>query len=189
VPAIISSRSVGDPRTFQSRDVLEARLGALTTPRDAGRIVLIVRRVDHGVRETLERTTLTPQAGIPGDAWGRGRNPSVDAQLTVMQADVATLIANGQPLPLFGDNLYVDLDLSTDNLPTGSRLRAGGVTLEVTPLPHNGCSKFQSRFGADALRCVSRRDLRHLNLRGVYMRAVDTGEIAAGDSIDVLSRP
>src|SRR5215217_6465088 len=46
------------------------------------------------------------------------------------------------------------------NLPIGSRLRAGGVTLEVSPLPHNGCQKFIARFGSDALKFVSKRDLR-----------------------------
>jgi hypothetical protein len=40
------------------------------------------------------------------------------------------LIANRQPLGLFGDSLFLELDLSRENLPTGSRLRIGGATLE-----------------------------------------------------------
>lgn len=132
---------------------------------------------------------MTPESGVPGDAWGRQRRPAPDAQLTVMQIDVAELIANGQPLTLFGDNLFFELDLSAANLPPGSRLRAGTATLEVTPEPHNGCRKFRARFGDAALRFVSKKDLRHLNLRGVYMRVVDSGEIAAGDPVQVLSRP
>lgn len=106
-----------------------------------------------------------------------------------MQIDVAELIANGQPLTLFGDNLFLELDLSAANLPAGSRLRAGTVTLEVTPEPHNGCRKFRARFGDAALRFVSKKDLRQLNLRGVYMRVVEDGEIAADDPVQVLSRP
>ena len=132
---------------------------------------------------------MTPESGIPGDAWGRQRRPAPEAQLTVIQIDIAELIANGQPLTLFGDNLFLDLDVSAANLPPGSRLRAGTVTLEVTPEPHNGCGKFRERFGDAALRFVSKRDLRHLNLRGVYMRVVDEGEIAPGDPVQVLSRP
>ena len=108
--------------------------------------------------------------------------------MTVIQSDVAELIANGQPLSLFGDNLYLDLDLSSANLPIGSRLRAGGVTLEISPLPHNGCQKFNARFGNGALKFVSKRELRHRNLRGVYMRVVDAGELAVGDRVEVLSR-
>ena len=132
---------------------------------------------------------MTPEAGIPGDAWGRQRHPAPDAQLTVMQVDVAELIANGQPLTLFGDNLIFELDLSEANLPPATRLRAGTATLEATPEPHNGCRKFRERFGDAALRFVSQRDLRHLNLRGVYMRVVEAGEVAAGDPVQVLSRP
>ena len=132
---------------------------------------------------------MTPESGIPGDAWGRQRHPAPDAQLTVMQVDVAELISNGQPLTLFGDNLIFELDLSEANLPPGTRLRAGTVTLEATPEPHTGCRKFRARFGDAALRFVSQRDLRHLNLRGVYMRVVESGEIAVGDTVQVLSRP
>lgn len=132
---------------------------------------------------------MTPEAGIPGDAWGRQRHPAPEAQLTVMQIDVAELIANGQPLTLFGDNLFLELDLSAANLPPGSRLRAGTVTLEVTPKPHTGCRKLRERFGDAALRLVSTPDLKHLNLRGVYMRVVENGDIAVDDPVQVLSRP
>jgi MOSC domain-containing protein YiiM len=168
--------------------VLEERLQRFDTPRDVGRVVMIVRRGDHGLRECLDRVALTMESGIPGDSWGRRHGASLDAQLTVIQSDVAELIANGQPLALFGDNLYLDLDLSSANLPTGSRVRAGTVTLEVSPLPHNGCQKFNARFGNDALKFVSKRDLRPRNLRGIYMRVADAGELAVGDSVEVISR-
>jgi len=105
-----------------------------------------------------------------------------------MQVDVAGLIANGQPLTLFGDNLFLDLDLSAANLPAGSRVRVGGATLEVTPKPHNGCRKFHARFGPEALRFVSKPDLRPRNFRGIYMRVVEPGEVALGDAVEVLAR-
>ena len=187
--AVIDSGSTGDPATFLPLAVLEERLRALDTPRDTGRVAMIVRRGPGGRREMLDRVKLAPASGIPGDSWGRRAGRSPESQLTVIQADVAALIANGQPLALFGDNLYLDLDLSNGNLPTGSRLRAGTVTFEISPLPHNGCQKFDARFGNDALKFVSRRDLRHRNLRGVYMTVVDGGEVSAGDEVTVLSRP
>lgn len=105
-----------------------------------------------------------------------------------MQIEVAELIANGQPLELFGDNLFFNLDLSTDNLPCGSRVRAGEAVLQVTPMPHNGCAKFRARFGADALRFVSKPELRRRNLRGIYLRTIQGGVIASGDPVEVISR-
>jgi MOSC domain-containing protein YiiM len=186
--SLITSASAGDPRTHHRLETLEARLQTLATPRDTGRVTMIVRRGDRGQRECLDRVALTTESGIPGDSWGRRSGASLDSQLTVIQSDVAELIANGQPLPLFGDNLYFDLDLSSGNLPTGSRVRAGSVVLEVSALPHNGCQKFNARFGNDALKFVSKKDLRHRNLRGIYMRVVEGGELAVGDRVEVISR-
>jgi MOSC domain-containing protein YiiM len=187
---VLDSHSLGDPSRFRTLAELEAGLDALpAAPRDGGRIALIVtRREEAGRRETLDRAQVTPEGGIPEDSWGRQRNRAIDAQITVMQAEVAELIANGQPLELFGDNLFLDLDLSTANLPTGSRLRAGNAVLEVTPKPHNGCRKFLGRFGEGALRFVSKAETRHRNLRGIYMRVVEEGEIGPGDSVEVLAR-
>lgn len=185
----VDSRSVGDPARFLGRGDLERLLAALPpAPRDRGTVSLLVRRGPGGVRELLEQALVTGAAGLPGDAWGRRTAPSTGSQLAVIQADVAEILANGQPLTLFGDNLFLDLDLSTDNLPVGSRVRAGGAELEVTPTPHNGCRKFHQRFGPDALRVVSDAASRHRNLRGIYMRVVQAGEIKTGGLVEVLER-
>ena len=186
---MIDSGSVGDPGRFQSLDDLEAQFAAMPrAPLDTGTVRLLVARAAGGRREILLRASLTPTSGVPGDAWGRQRHPAPETQLAVMQFTVAELVANGQPLPLFGDNLFLELDLSSQNLPPGSRLRAGTSTLEVTPEPHDGCRKFRARFGDAALRFVSKRERRHLNLRGVYMRVVEAGEVAEGYRVDVISR-
>ena len=188
VEGAVTSDSVGDPRRFRTLEELEHDLRALpSAPTRRGRVALIVTRRDGGRRETLQRVRLTPGAGVPGDAWSRRVEPEGDAQITVMQIDVAQLLANGQPLTLFGDNLFVDMDLSAANLPTGSRLRLGTAIVAVTPKPHDGCRKFRVRFGADALRLVSTPALRSRNLRGIYMRAVEPGEVAAGDVVEMLS--
>jgi MOSC domain-containing protein YiiM len=185
----IDSNSVGDPARHLALEDLKRGLQALTSiPREAGRVVLIVRKREGGVRETLDRIVVTPELGIPGDAWSRRAEPDREMQLAVMQTDVAKLIANGQPLTLFGDNLIVELDLSASSLPAGSRVRVGDATLEVTPMPHNGCRKFRARFGDDALRFVSAPELRQRNLRGIYMRVVGAGEVATGVPIEVISR-
>jgi MOSC domain-containing protein YiiM len=140
-------------------------------------------------RELPERVELSVEHGVPGDGWSRSAHRSPDNQITVMRHDVASLLANGQPPELAGDNLFVDLDLSDANLPAGSRLRVGDALVEVTPEPHNGCSKFRARFGADALAFVQAKETRHLNLRGIHFRVIEPGEVSVGSEIIVLSRP
>lgn len=185
----IDSYSPGDPGRYLGMDQLEDRLASLgAAPRDGGHVALLVRRRAAGLRDTPRRARLTREEGLPGDAWGRALKPHPEAQLTAVQLDVAEMIANGQPLTLFGDQLFLHLDLSQENLPTGSRLVVGEAVLEVTPQPHNGCQKFRSRFGTDALRFVSRADLRHRNFRGIYLRVITDGDVGLGDLVSVLRR-
>jgi MOSC domain-containing protein YiiM len=185
----ITSHSLGNPERHLPFDHLCRALHDLpAAPRDNGRLALIVRRLEQGRRETPERLLLTPEGGVTGDAWGRNLDRDPVAQIAVMQADVARLIGNGQPLALFGDSLFLELDLSRENLTTGSRLQVGGATLEVTPKPHNGCTKFRARFGSEALRLVSDASLRHRNLRGIYLQVVEAGEIVVGDDVKVVTR-
>ena len=42
------------------------------------------------------------------------------------------------------------------------------------------------QFGDDALRFVSKPDLRPRNLRGIFMRVVQGGEVGPGDPVEVL---
>jgi MOSC domain-containing protein YiiM len=169
---------------------LEAGLRMLTeAPKDSGRLILMVRRRPDGSRETPEHHQLTPEEGLGDDAWNRNPSRVTDMQLTVMRRDVAEMIANGQPLTTFGDNLFVELDISAASLPIGSRLRVGTAIVEVTPQPHNGCAKFKARFGADALHFVNAPPTRPLNLRGIYWKVVEAGEAGVGAVIQVLSRP
>ena len=185
----LDSSSVGDPGHFLNLAQLQRQLEALAAaPADAGQVALVMRRGPGGVRETPAEIRLLPDVGVEGDAWGRKAQRDPEMQIAVMQPDVATLIANGQPLTLFGDCLFLELDLSTANLPARSRLRAGEALLEVTPAPHNGCRKFQARFGAEALRFVSSPQWRQRNLRGIYMRVIEAGTVRPGDSVSVLSR-
>ena len=169
---------------------LVAGLQALPAPpRDSGRLMLIVCRPAPGVHEALDRARLTPEEGVPGDEWNRRPPLNPDAQLTVIRRDVAELICHGQPLTLPGDNLLVDLDISAANLPVGARLRVGAAVVEMSPKPHNGCLKFQARFGHDAFRFVQAPATRDQNLRGIYWRVIEPGEVTVGAPIQVISRP
>ena len=102
---------------------------------------------------------------------------------------MAEILANGQPLTLFGDNLFVDFDISARNLPVGTRLRLGEAMVETTAKAHNGCKKFHARFGADALRFVSAKPTRDQNLRGIYWKVIEPGAVAVGDAIQVVAKP
>lgn len=178
----------GDPKHHQPLAVLEAALRARRPASPtSGRVVLLVRRLAGGARETPASVRLDRDEGLPGDDWS-GRPPrDPDAQLAVMHRDVAELIASGQALTLFGDNLFVDIDLSAANQQPGTRFRVGTAIVSATPKPHNGCAKFHQRFGADALRFVQAPATRDQNLRGVYWKVIEPGEVRIGDPIERLA--
>jgi MOSC domain-containing protein YiiM len=180
----------GDRARHRAGASLDAGLDTLpAAATDSGRLALLVRRLPGGVRETPAEAWLSVLEGVPGDEWNRRQPQKPDAQLAVMRRDVAELIANEQELTLFGDNLFVDLDLSAGNLPVGTELRVGEARVVMTAEPHNGCRKFHQRFGADALRFVQARETRDQNRRGVYWRVIEPGLARVGDAVRVLSRP
>jgi hypothetical protein len=186
---LVSHPDQSDPKWHLPLAALQAGLRLLPTlPPDTGRVAMIVRKPSEFSRLPLDRVRLTPEEGIPDDQWNRGsRKP--DAQLAVMRRDVAELIANGQPLTVFGDNLFVDFDITAANLPAGTRLRVGEAVMEVTPMPHDGCKKFNGRFGNDAFKFVQAPPTRPLNLRGIYWKVVEAGDVCVGSPIQVIRRP
>lgn len=169
---------------------LEAELAHLrSAPKDNGVLHLIVRRPKPGLRETLDEGTLDLQEGLVGDCWkARGsssrpdRSAHPDAQLTIMNARAAALVAQtAERWALAGDQLYIDMDLSVDNLPPGTQLAIGSAVVEVTALPHTGCQQFVARFGSDAMKFVNSPVGKELRLRGMNTKVIESGVIRAGD--------
>jgi len=165
---------------------LEARLDEIRqSPRDEGVLKMIVRRPRTSEREVLEEGELDPAEGLVGDSWKhRGGSPDADRQLNIMNSRVIALVAQDKGRwCLAGDQLFVDLDLSAENLPAGTRLTLGSAVIEVTAPPHTGCKKFVERFGLDAVNFVNSPLGKQLHLRGINARVVRAGVIRVGDPV------
>lgn len=164
------------------------------SPTEEGKLVMIVRRPAIGEREVLEEGKLDLVEGLVGDSWrtrGSARTDDgasyLDMQLNVMNARVIALLAHEKERwSLAGDQLLVDLDLSLDNLPVGSRLVMGEAVIEVTAQPHAGCQKFMARFGSEALKFVNSPVGKQLRLRGLNAKVVQPGVIRIGDQVKKL---
>lgn len=164
-------------------------------PKDGGPLEMIVRRPSMGVREVLTEGALDLVDGLLGDNWKNRRSSRTrdgqahpDMQLNIMSARVIALIAQDDDRwQLAGDQLFVDMDLSTANLPPGTRLALGSAVIEVTPEPHTGCEKFVNRFGVDATKFVNSATGRELRLRGLNAKVVHPGAIRVGDLVKKLT--
>ena len=181
--------------TFVETGELEAGLELiLAAPKVEGVVEMVVRRPGEDEREVLDEAFLSGEEGLRGDDWlARARRasadgvPNVHTQITLMGARTVALVAGDRSRwPLAGDQLYVDLDLSQENLPAGTRLRVGEATLEVSAEPHTGCAKFTARFGSAAIRFVNSPSGRALRLRGLNARVVEPGVVRPGDAITKL---
>jgi hypothetical protein len=163
------------------------------SPRDDGTVEMIVRRPAVGERDVLEQAELVVGEGVAGDNYlTRGSTQTEDgsahpeAQLNVMNSRALDLVAGGDRdrWALAGDQLLVDLDLSVDNLPVGTRLAIGTAVIEIAAKPHNGCAKFAQRFGQEAARWVNRD--KHERRRGLNAIVVQAGIVRRGDAITKL---
>ncbi len=169
---------------------LEAGLDLIgRSPKHEGALEMIVRRPQIGEREILHEGQLDVSEGLVGDSWKIRSSkrtpdgtPHPDMQLNVMNSRVIALLSQDKSRwHLAGDQLYVDLDLSEDNVPAGTQLAIGSAVIEVTGEPHTGCGKFVERFGIDAMTFVSAPQWKTLHLRGINARVVQPGVIRVGD--------
>jgi hypothetical protein len=177
---------------YLTMEELEAGLDKIRqSPEDKGVLELIVRRSQIGEREVLEEGELDLLEGLVGDNWRiRGSSRTSDGsshpdmQLNIMNSRVIALVAQDKNRwQLAGDQLFIDIDLSAENLPPGTQLAFGSAVIEVTNQPHNGCKKFVARFGLDAMKFVNSPVGKQLRLRGINAKVVQPGVIRVGDIV------
>jgi len=168
---------------------LEAALDLLReAPKYEGVLHLIVCRPAVEERQVLDMAELDPLKGLIGDNWivrGSSKTPDggphPEMQINIMNSRVTALVARDRERwPLAGDQLYIDMDLSKQNLPAGARIQVGSAVLEVSPLPHTGCHKFVARFGVEAMKFVNSEVGRELCLRGINAKVVQGGVVKVG---------
>ena len=164
---------------------IEEAIRNLRPATDRARIELVVVRPQRNERATPPRIRLDVDEGVVGDHWKHGKaNP--DAQVALMRWDVATLF--GPDPAIFGDNLFAAIDTSEANLPPGTIVQVGAARCVVTPKLHTGCAKFSARTSADILALTRAEPWKPVHLRGIYLRVLESGDVAVGDELVVLSR-
>ena len=165
------------------------------SPMNDGILEAIVIRPGSDERRSLEQCRLSPEGGTEGDAWARGcwlqlpdGRPDPAVQICIMNSRMINLVAgNRNRWELAGDNLFVDLNLSRENLQAGQLLSIGECVIEITEQAHNGCAKFSQRFGAPALKVVNSPLGKQLRLRGIYAKVITPGNVGVGNLIMKLS--
>jgi MOSC domain-containing protein YiiM len=173
-------------------DELKAGLPHIrASPKDSGELQAIVFRPAVNERRDVESAEISLAGGVAGDHWAKkcwmetaDGKPHPDVQICIMNARIIGLIAGERAnWPPAGDNFYVDMDVSTENLPPGTRLSVGSAVIEITGVPHNGCQKFINRYGRDACVFVNTGEGKQLRLRGIYARVVQDGRVSVGDRL------
>ncbi len=163
----------------------------LAAPKDYGSLELIVRRPAVNKREVIETGMLDTEIGLVGDNWlSRGSSRTnngkghPEMQLNLMNYRYALLIADSRErVPLAGDQLFVDLDLSEENVPPGTQISIGEAIIEVTTIPHLGCKKFVERFGLEAMKIANSEFGGLHHLRGINAKVIKSGSVNTGDIV------
>jgi MOSC domain-containing protein YiiM len=170
-------------------DALQALREALSAlppaPTDEGLVDLLVLRPTRGERRVPDSLHLTPEGGIEGDRWGQRSPQDRSRQVSAIRADVARVLAGSAPLEASGDNLLLQFDLSTHNLPPGSVLEIGTARLRITEEAHMPCGLFSQRLGPEAKAITLDAEFQSWRLRGILLEVLSAGVICVGDTVRV----
>lgn len=166
-------------------------------PKGQGRVVLLVIRTSptelpkgqDKISQPLHRQPksicFTVEDGVQGDRWKEGKDQG--AQLSLTSLAVTRLVAGDESRwHLLGNNLIVDMELSAEALPVGTRLQLGSGEIEISALPHTPCDRYRARLGDAAHDWVSDEKYESRHLRGRYAKITRGGEVKIGDQITVV---
>lgn len=163
----------------------------LAAPREEGTIRMLCARPKPNSRTFPNVLTLTRAAGVTGDfemsrPWLElpDGSPDPQIQVSIIRWQVLELVWRDRDrIAHPGDNIAVDMDLSTESLPAGSLLSAGTAVLRVSKEPNDGCVKWKVRCGRDAFAWITTPDGLKLRLRGLFCSVVEDGEVRLGDTL------
>ena len=139
-------------------------------------------------KQPAEGRVAVHRLGLDGDVqvnqkFHGGEGQALYAYAEEDAAHWAAELGRALPAGRFGENLRTTgLDLTGAEI--GERWRVGTTLLEVTA-PRTPCAKFQAYWGVPRL---IKRFTAH-GASGAYLRVVETGEVGAGDPVEVVSRP
>ncbi len=159
----------------------------LAAPRESGMVRLLCARPKPNARSFPD--TLTRAAGVTGDSemsrpWLKLPDGSPDprVQVSIMPWQVLNLVWRDRDrIAHPGDNIAVDMNLSAENLPEGTRLGLGTAVLRISDVPNDGCAKWKVRCGRAAYDWIASPAHLPLRLRGLYCQIEQDGEVRLGD--------
>jgi len=175
----------------------EAALKRITAaPKGEAVIDELCVRPNFGQRAYPSEIELTRDQGISGDRWRThpwltlsNGEPDPRIQVSILSKRVMDLCWRSRiTTPHPGDLLVVDMDLSEENLPAGSILRAGDAKLEVSDRFNSACVKWRRRYGDDSYKWINLPKNRHLRLRGILCQIVQDGTVRVGDKLRLEPR-
>jgi hypothetical protein len=163
----------------------------LAAPHDAGAVCLLCARPKPNARTFPDSLTLTRAGGVAGDfemsrPWLELPDGSPDPriQVSILPWRMLELVWRERDrIAHPGDNIVVDMNLSAENLPTGTLLSAGTAILRISDVPNDGCVKWKVRHGKDAFHWVAAPSHAGLRLRGLFCSVEQDGVVGLGDSI------
>lgn len=163
----------------------------LAAPKDAGVIETLCIRPDFGQRHFVDRVEMTQAGGIPGERWTKhpwmrleDGSPDPRIQVCILQKRVLDLVWRDREETVYpGDTIIVDMDLSLQNLPTGTLLQAGSARLRVSDVFNTACVKWKTRYGQAALDWVVEPDHVPLRLRGILCEIIQDGVVSMKDTL------
>lgn len=186
-----------ETKQHRTRAELETALDQISkAPKNRASVALIVVRTARGERETPETVRISAQNGVEGDHWSKGcwlqtadGQPHPDVQVNLMSVRAAEAIAGDiANWPAAGNNFFVDIDMSPENLPPGTCIELGTARIEITAQANKGCQKFIDHYGRDACVFVNIGPGWARRARGLYARVIKDGTVELGDDLIKVQR-